>query len=172
MANTEAVPTLRPLTDADVPLMEEWLKRPHVAQYYEHPEDWLEEIQHRENEFAFLRHFIVRLGAAPIGFCQYYDCYAAQEDWYQVEEPQRVFSIDYLIGEASYLGKGYGKAMIQALVERIFALPCARRILVQPEKENAASCGVLKANGFWFDVERNCFVRERETPQKGHFQRS
>ena len=36
--------TLRPFSDSDIPLMERWLYAPHIAPWYEHPEDWLYEI--------------------------------------------------------------------------------------------------------------------------------
>jgi len=63
--------TLHPLFDGDIALMERWLRTPHVAQWYKHPDHWLNELRERRGEFSFLTHFIAELKGAPIGFCQY-----------------------------------------------------------------------------------------------------
>lgn len=57
----------------------------------------------------------------PIGFCKYYDCYDARglEYWFTVNTPGDTFSIDYLIGDEAYLGKGYGKAIVALLSNAI-----------------------------------------------------
>ena len=154
---------LRPFWEADIALMERWLFVPHVAKWYLHPADWLHELKNRHGEFGFCKHFIVELAGMPIGFCQYYDCFAAQpyevwnEAWRVDERQGAVFSIDYLIGEPACLRKGYGKEIVRQLVERIRALG-ARRIIVQPDGENVASKGALEANGFRYVGED--FVKE------------
>ena len=63
---------LRPFADADMDLLRAWLTKPHVAPWYETPADWLYEVSHRDGEFSWIRHFLVRVGETPIGFCQYY----------------------------------------------------------------------------------------------------
>ncbi len=140
---------LRPLGDADIGLMEKWLYMPHTAKWYEHPGDWIHEIRNRRGEFNFITHFIAEIDGVAIGFCQYYDCYFGQqhEDWYVVDIPGVMFSIDYLIGAPEYLQKGYGKEMVRLLEERLSALG-AKRVVVQPHKENISSCNVLEANGY------------------------
>lgn len=83
----------------------------------------------------------------PIGFCQYYDCYDASEDWYSIKALGEIYSIYYLIGEESYLHKGYGKQVIQALIDRICEQTQAKEIIVQPEEENLSSCKTLISCG-------------------------
>ena len=146
--------TLRPLFDNDIALMERWLYLAHVAKWYKHPEHWLKELHERRGEFSFLTHFIVEYEGVPIGFCQYYDCYFAQEHevWndkcHTGEKQGEVFSIDYLIGEPDYLSKGYGKEIVRLLTERIQNIPSAKKIIVQPEQDNDNSRAVLTANGY------------------------
>ena len=48
--------------------------------------------------------------------------------------------MNHLIGEEDYLGKGIGKM--------IFDREGAKRIIVQPDKNNKASSSVLLSNGF------------------------
>lgn len=149
---------LRPLEERDIVWMKTWLYRPHVQKWYEHPESWLDEIRRRDTDFSFIHHKIVLLGNTPIGFCQYYDCFFAQEDWYTVTRPNDTFSIDYLIGETEYLRKGFGTEIITALLAEIHAHTSAARVVVKPEQENAASCKALLAAGFWYEVTAAYYV--------------
>ena len=143
---------LRPLWDADIGLLEKWFYMPHIANWYEHPEDWIHEIRNRRGEFIFITHFVAEFDGVALGFCQYYDCYFGQqhEDWYVVDNPGMMFSIDYLIGEPEYLQKGYGREIVRLLGEMLTELG-AKRVVVQPDKENVSSCHVLEANGYIYN---------------------
>lgn len=154
--------SLRPLREDDVALVDEWLHKRHILQWFHDPGDWIEEIAGRHGAYAWIHHFIVMAGGAPIGFCQYYDCYDANamEDWYDVTKPAVTFSIDYLIGDEAYLGKGYGKAIVGLLTDALARQPQARQVIVKPDKENVASNRALLANGYVFDAERDCFVKK------------
>lgn len=142
---------LTPLTDADVNLLKRWLFAPHVAKWYAQPQDWLDEVAKRNDEYRWLHHFIARCDGRPIGFCQYYAYRDGGETWHGRMDTAGVYSIDYMIGEADCIGKGLGKAVVQALIERIRLHEDAVRIIVQPEPENRASCATLAACGFDFD---------------------
>ncbi|MGI6153365.1 MAG: GNAT family N-acetyltransferase [Christensenellaceae bacterium] len=144
---------LRPLEDSDIPQLTEWLNKDYIKKWYHDPEAWLQEIHERRGRFSWLHHFIVLAETVPIGFCQYYDCCDANglEDWYRIKKRGDTFSIDYLIGEERYLGKGYGKTIVRLLTETLRDTERARKIIVQPDGENAASNGVLLANSYTFD---------------------
>jgi len=145
--------TLRPLFDGDIALMERWLYAPHVAEWYKHPDHWLNELNERRGEFSFLTHFITEFEGVPIGFCQYYDCFYAQQhevwnDQWRVGDGQgEIFSIDYLIGESDYLRRGFGKEMIAKMLDMLRKAG-ARTVIVEPERDNTASNRALEANGF------------------------
>lgn len=149
---------LRSLEEQDIERMKIWLCRPHVQKWYQHPESWLDEIQRRNTDFSFIHHKLVLLEDTPIGFCQYYDCFFAQEDWYTATRPNDTFSIDYLIGETEYLRKGFGTEIVAALLAEIHAHTNAVRVIVQPEKENAASCKALLAAGFRYEMAAAYYV--------------
>lgn len=152
---------LRPVDDADLGLLASWLNREHVLKWFHNADDWLHEINERHNRFSWITHYIVMDGAVPVGFCQYYDCYDARtfEDWYNVARPGDAFSIDYLIGDETRLGKGYGKEIVNLLSNAIAATGNARRIIVQPDKENHASRHVLLANGYVYDEELGYYCK-------------
>jgi len=151
--------TLRPLFDNDITLMERWLYAPHVAKWYNDPDQWLNELRERRGEFSFLTHFIAEFEGVPFGFCQYYDCFYAQQhevwnDQRQVGDGQgEIFSIDYLIGEPDYLHRGFGKEMIARMLVMLRNAG-AKTVIAEPEKANAASNRSLEANGFiWNDAD-------------------
>ena len=115
-------------------------------------------MRQRNGEFSFLRHYMLLEDEVLFGFCQYYDCFYAQEEWYSVEMAGQIYSIDYLIGEEAYLRKGYGKAIVKALVNKIKAESPEAKIIVQPEEENLPSCKALLASGFIFDDEKRYYI--------------
>ncbi|MEG0357560.1 MAG: GNAT family N-acetyltransferase [Christensenellaceae bacterium] len=94
----------------------------------------------------------------PIGFCQYYDYKNGGESWHGDTEIEGAYSIDYMIGETEFLRKGYGKLIINALIEKIKAHGNAIRIIVQPEQENKASCGTLLSCGFTYDEKNEIYI--------------
>ncbi len=150
--------SFRPFQDKDVALFTSWLHKDYIMKWYRDPGDWVTEINGRHDEYAWIHHFMVMDCETPIGFCQYYDCYDAKdlEDWYTVTK-RGTYSIDYLIGNEEYLGKGYGKEIIRALTGHIKDTEDAREIVVQPDEDNDASTGVLLANGYVYDKQRKYY---------------
>lgn len=147
--------------DEDIPILTKWLNKEYIKKWYKNPEDWLTEIRGRHQDYVWIHHFIVMNNDLPIGFCQYYDCYDAKnlEDWYVVNKPNDTFSIDYLIGNEDYLKKGYGKAIVNFLTEKIREEENGNKIIVQPEKKNLCSNNVLIANGYIFDSKNNYYCK-------------
>jgi RimJ/RimL family protein N-acetyltransferase len=148
--------SIRPFTDTDIPLFTEWLNKPYIKKWYDPIDEWLDEVKNRDGEFSWLHHFIMICDDTPIGFCQYYDCYDSREyeDWNGrvFDIPDEVYSIDYLIGDENYLGKGYGKELVRVLSELVFSLG-AKEIIVDPDKKNAQSNSVLRANGYFLNKD-------------------
>lgn len=150
--------SLRNMNFDDLPLFKKWVYTPHVAKWYHDPLDWIDEIEKQESEFNWIHHFIVEDNGKPIGFCQYYACKDSDELWEGYTALGGSYSIDYMIGEISYLRKGFGKQIISTLLRMIALHQDAKRVVVQPEAENAASCGVLLACGFTFDSQKRIYV--------------
>ena len=148
----------KPIEDGDISVMKNWLNKEHVLKWYHDTDEWLDEIKERKGRFSFLNHFMVFKGAVPIGFGQYYDCFDAKEDWYSIDNPNEIFSIDYFIGEEQYLRKGHGKEIVKLLTDQIHKRSKESIIIVQPEDENIASCKSLLANGFIYDGEKSYFI--------------
>jgi RimJ/RimL family protein N-acetyltransferase len=154
--------SLRHFNDSDISIFAEWLQKPYIKKWYDPIDEWLEEVKNRDGEYSWLHHFIVICDETPIGFCQYYDCYDSREyeDWNGriFDKPGEVYTIDYLIGDENHLGKGYGKELIRVLTDIAFSLG-AKEIIVDPDKENAASNGVLRASGYVYNEYYNYYLR-------------
>lgn len=151
--------SLRRMNITDLTLFKKWLYTSHVAKWYHDPLDWVSEIEKQNSDFKWIHHFIVEEENHPIGFCQYYACKDSDELWEGYTELGGSYSIDYMIGETDYLYKGFGKQIVLDLVEKITLHDDAERIVVQPEQENKASCGVLLSCGFEFEAEKGIYIR-------------
>ena len=152
---------LREIKDTDIDLLTTWLNKDYILKWYLDANDWLTEINGRHDIYSWLHHFIVMDENTPVGFCQYYDCFDANEleDWYEVTQKSDTFSIDYLIGNEAYLNKGYGKAIVKLLTDTVYEKECAKQIIVQPDKKNQPSNHVLMANGYIFDAQHDYYCK-------------
>jgi RimJ/RimL family protein N-acetyltransferase len=151
---------LRDFMETDIPLFTEWLNKDYVKKWYSETEEWLKEVS--SEDFAFVHHFIVMNDGKPIGFCQYYEYSQSGENWHGNTDIKAAYSIDYLIGEKDCLGKGFGTKMLKLLTERTFQETNAVKIIVKPEKENAASRNTLLSAGFSYDEENDIFIFKRQ----------
>lgn len=142
---------LRKFEDQDLAMFKQWLCKSYVAEWYKHPDHWISEIEQRNNSFNWVHHFIAEVDGVSIGFCQYYDYALGGETWHNKANVEGAYSIDYLIGEETYLKKHYGTKFILALVDEIKTNTQAKKIIVQPEPENDASRNTLLSAGFNYD---------------------
>lgn len=152
---------LKVFQDEDVDLLSNWLRRDYILKWYHDPEEWLREVKSRHDEFCWIKHFIVLENERPIGFCQYYLFSNSGENWNGDIPMEGTYSIDYLIGDMACLGKGIGKQIVELLEKEIFVIDDARRIIVQPEQDNAASCNTLLASGFTYDTINQLYFKNR-----------
>ena len=157
--------SLREMTPDDLPLFRQWLSAPHVARWYQAPQDWIAEVEDQDGPFRWLHHFIVQWEGEPVGFCQYYACRDSGEPWGGYTALGGTYSIDYLIGESGCLRRGLGRQMVAALEARIRRHGDARRVVVQPDRENRASRGLLRTGGYLHDSARDIFVKDIFPPR-------
>ena len=84
------------------------------------------------------------------------------ETWHGSTSIEGTYSIDYLIGEEEYLGKGFGKRLIQTLIRKVFNETDAERIIVQPDKDNLPSRNTLLSAGFSYFEKDSIFIITRK----------
>jgi RimJ/RimL family protein N-acetyltransferase len=149
--------TLRPMTEADLNIVETWMRQPQVAGW------WLEGST-LEKEFDDCARsvrdeqptniLVVLEDDRPIGWCQWYRYADYPDDAPAIGASLDEVGIDYAIGEQHAIGRGLGTQLIAALVEEVRnELPDAR-FIVDPSAANLPSRRVLERNGFTFVEER------------------
>lgn len=148
---------IKPLQDEDIPLFDKWLDKEYIRKWFGEKEDWLDEINGRNDKYSFLKHFIVSYNSKKIGYCLYADCFFLkdlEEEGHDfnglygdVPEENHTYEIGYLIGEEEYLNQGIGKIIIQKLEEKIIEIG-GKEIAADPVEENIISIKVLLSNGF------------------------
>jgi RimJ/RimL family protein N-acetyltransferase len=129
----------RPLTAADLPLVAQWLTRPHVAEW------WVGPIGLEPG----LRQVLVVLDGKAIGYFQSYQAAACHTDgwWLDVTDPG-VFGIDQFLADAAKLGQGLGTQLVRAFVAELFADPRVTRVQVDPSPLNTRAIRCYEKAGF------------------------
>ncbi|MEO8090349.1 MAG: GNAT family N-acetyltransferase [Gemmatimonadales bacterium] len=152
--------TFRPLGGADLPMLREWLARPHVAEWWS-PTPSLGKV---EQEFKPLisgesttRAYLVLGDGAPIGYIQSYVAKDSGGGWWPSEQDPGVRGIDQFLAHPEQLGRGVGTAMVRAFVQRLFADPDVTRIQTDPSPSNPRAIRCYEKAGFRA-------LREIETP--------
>ena len=135
----------RPLVPADLPLIADWLVRPHVAEWWDDEDDKLAEIRAAMADPSTQPH-VIELDGRPIGYIQCYDPHAEVGHPYQ-DQPPGTLGIDQFIGEQDFVGIGHGSRLIRAFVDGLFARG-AKRIILDPDPTNARAIRAYKKAGF------------------------
>jgi RimJ/RimL family protein N-acetyltransferase len=139
----------RRLTEDDLPLLRRWLKEPHVAEYWQEPQD---EAEFRDKYLNVLtardvRAHIVYIDDVPIGYIQDYQACLVGGGWWPDAKPG-VFGIDQFIGQPDWVGKGLGAKLIRGFVGRLFSDPSVEEIIVDPHPKNSRAIHVYEKVGF------------------------
>ena len=136
----------RPLAEDDLPLVEEWLRRDHVARC------WRDDIAESLAEYrAALEgreptdHFMIVVDGCAIGMIQTYlvSDYPEWEEVVQVGEG--VAGVDLMIGEEELIGRGLGPQILSAFACDLVAAPS---IVATVEEPNRRSWRAFEKAGF------------------------
>jgi aminoglycoside 6'-N-acetyltransferase len=146
----------RPLARSDFPLLGHWLRQPHVARW------WADDssLQGLEADYGGCvdgtepaEVFIALRDGVAAGLVQRY-ALAAYPEYLQCVQallpvPEDAWSIDYLMGDAPNLRRGWGAEMLRAFCEALWReQPQARCVLVPVHAANEASSRLLRQVGF------------------------
>jgi RimJ/RimL family protein N-acetyltransferase len=141
----------RPLGSADLPMLHEWLARPHVAEWWGTPPSWAEleaEFGPEPDAASTDRRYVVLLAGVPVGYIQSYVALGSGDGWWPEERDPGVRGIDQFLADPGRLDQGLGTAMVRAFVEYLFADPAVTRIQTDPAPANGRAIRCYAKAGF------------------------
>jgi aminoglycoside 6'-N-acetyltransferase len=135
----------RPMSAADLPLVRDWLARPHVTQWW--GDTWREfALISADLEVEAMDQFIVVTAERPFGYLQCYDPEAWPDNGLG-RHPRGTRGIDQFIGEAGMIDCGHGSGFIRAFLDGLIAAG-APRVVTDPDPANARAIRAYEKAGF------------------------
>jgi len=136
----------RPLTEDDLPQIEKWLRREHVARW------WRDDVDESLSEYrAALEgrdptdHFVVVADGRDVGMIQTY-LVSDNPEWDAiVQVGEGVAGVDILIGEEELIGRGLGPQILSSFVRDVVE---ARSVVATVEEGNRRSWRAFEKAGF------------------------
>lgn len=129
MSVSDGVITLRLMTEHDLPMLHEWLNRPHIVKGWGGEAERPSLAQARRQYLpqvlaeAAVTPYIAMLGAEPIGCTQSCVAMGSGDGWWEDETDPGVRGIDQSLTSPARPNQGCGTRLVQALVERLFSDP-------------------------------------------------
>jgi aminoglycoside 6'-N-acetyltransferase len=146
MAHTPSASySFRAVEEDDLPLIAEWLAAPHVAEWWDDPEEELAAIREHMGSIS-VEPLIVELGGRPIAYLQSYDPHLEDDHPYQ-DQPFGTLGLDLSIGPPDLLGMGHGAAIVRQFSDELFeeGVP---RVIIDPDPRNARAVRAYEKAGF------------------------
>jgi aminoglycoside 6'-N-acetyltransferase len=135
----------RPVTEADLPIIAGWLAEPHVAEWWDDPDEEIAAIREHIDSIS-VEPLIIELDGRPIGYLQSYDPHLEDDHPYQ-DQPYGTLGIDLSIGDPALVGIGHGSAIVQQFVEELFA-EGTPRVIIDPDPANLRAIRAYEKAGF------------------------
>jgi RimJ/RimL family protein N-acetyltransferase len=142
-----------PVRADDLPLLSEWLRRPHWREWWGDPEVELgyirDMVEGREATLPFLFH----LDGVPSGYIQLWFIGPHQiPDWadnnpWLLELPADAVGVDLSIADPGQLSRGIGSAVLRTFVDRL-RQEGHTTIIIDPDPSNARAVAAYRKAGF------------------------
>jgi aminoglycoside 6'-N-acetyltransferase len=145
---------LRPMGQADLPLVRRWLQQPHVIRW------WLQDVTADQQEQEYADRLagrgdtstavliVVERGHGPVGWCEWYRWEDYPDEARELDTLPGEVGLDYALGDPAAIGRGLGTELIAELVDTVRHHHPGCGFVVEPDAANAASRRVLEHNGF------------------------
>ena len=146
--------TFRPLREEDLPMLQAWIGRAHVREWWAgdepqmSPEEFRAHYLPRVMAGENVAPFIAMVDGRPIGYAQWYVAMGSGDGWWEHITDPGVRGIDQFLCEAADLGKGLGTRMVKAMVAMLFSDPGVTRIQTDPDPRNARAIRCYEKAGF------------------------
>lgn len=154
MSASKELITLRLMTEHDLPMLHDWLNRPHIVEWWGGDEErpTLDEVMGHYLPSVLAQEsvtpYIAMAGDEPIGYAQSYVALGSGDGWWEDETDPGVRGIDQSLASPTQLNKGLGTKLVQALVELLFSDPTVTKIQTDPAPNNHRAIRCYEKAGF------------------------
>jgi aminoglycoside 6'-N-acetyltransferase len=144
----------RPVKLADLPMLADWLMRPHWREWWGEPEVELSYIRDMiEGRDTTCRPFIFHVAGTAAGYIQVWEIgphqtpdWAADHPWL-MELPSDAVGVDLSVADGARLSQGIGSSVIRHFVAMLQA-EGHRTIIIDPDPANARAVASYAKAGF------------------------
>ncbi|MEP7155670.1 MAG: GNAT family N-acetyltransferase [Betaproteobacteria bacterium] len=143
--------SFRAMTPPDLPLLHEWLGRPHVAEWWGPPADYAgfeKEYSRVLDEHSTVSCHIAMRNNMPVGFVQSYVVMHAGDGWWENETDPGARGMDQFLANVDDLGRGLGTEMVSRFVARLFDDSGVTRVQADPSPDNDRAIRCYQRAGF------------------------
>ena len=140
-----------PLTRAHLPMLHEWLNRPHVATWWEGATsyEYVAQTHGADLDSNVIWQYLAALDGVPVGYVQLYRVKGADPDWWQDETDPGARGVDQFLANEEQLGRGLGSSMVRQFLARTFALDATvTKVQTDPSPHNARAIRAYGKAGF------------------------
>lgn len=145
--------TFRRVTLADLPLLDGWLRQPHLQEWWGDPDEEVGYIRDMLDGRDSTEPYLFLLNDAPAGYIQIWHCDDARvEPWLSKAPwlrhlPRGCVGVDLSIGDGAQLSKGTGSHVLRAFVDGLYARGFDD-IIIDPDRTNARAIRAYEKAGF------------------------
>ena len=144
--------TLRLMTAHDLPMLHEWINRPHIVQWWGGERPSFQEVQEHYLPWVLGKEnvtpYIGLLDGEPFAYAQSYVALGSGDGWWEDETDPGVRGMDVSIAQPELLDKGLGTSLVRALVELLFADPRVTKLQIDPAPHNLRAIRCYEKAGF------------------------
>jgi RimJ/RimL family protein N-acetyltransferase len=144
--------SFRALQHDDLPLLHEWLQRPHVRRWWNERESYGEVVARYRPAIEGSDPtdlYLALLDGEPVGFVQTYLVGDHPDHAALVGADAGAAGVDLFVADEHRTGKGLGTELLRRFVDEIvFAAPSTTHCLADPEVDNTASIRAFVKAGF------------------------
>jgi len=132
------------MTEADLPMIRQWLAEPHVRQWWGDPDEQYALVSGDLDEPA-MDQFVVSTEGTDFGYIQCYDLTAWNSGF--GTQPEGTRGIDQFIGDPGMIERGHGSGLIRAFVDARLASGTPR-VVTDPDPANPRAIKAYEKAGF------------------------
>ena len=140
------------VTLAHLPLLDNWLGKPHVARWWDNPDALLERVRTKRSSTPAADGYVIVVGTQSVGYIQSWDasCFAADyyaAEWWLRDLPLGTIGLDVFLGRLGMTGRGLGTEIISEFATKLIDRG-AKCLIVDPELRNHRAISAYYKAGF------------------------